>query len=141
MSADDKLQTFVVRVTQSCDYEITVVATSATEAEAEALRGVEQHGIAAMGFLTDSSHSVGCGGRGMSAADKMAEMVSAGETLRDAAGNSYLVRGFVGHGAGAKIKLMRNRDEAEREVSADVAWAMWETGNLWTRNEQVGQRP
>lgn len=67
----------------------------------------------------------------MSAADKIAEMVSAGETLRDAAGNTYLVRGFVGHGAGAKIKLMRNRDEAEREVSADVAWAMWETGNLW----------
>lgn len=67
----------------------------------------------------------------MSAADKMAEMVSAGETLRDTAGNTYLVRGFVGHGAGAKIKLMRDRDEAEREVSADVAWAMWETGNLW----------
>ena len=55
MSADDKLQTFVVRVTQSCDYEITVVATSATEAEAEALRGVEQHGIDVVGVLTDSS--------------------------------------------------------------------------------------
>lgn len=55
MSADDKLQTFVVRVTQSCDYEITVSAKSATEAEAEALRRVEQHGIDAVGILTDSS--------------------------------------------------------------------------------------
>jgi hypothetical protein len=66
----------------------------------------------------------------MSAADKMAEMVSAGETLRDAVGNTYLVRGFVGHGAGAKIKLMRNRDNAERAIYADFAWWLWETGNL-----------
>ena len=55
MSADDKLQTFVVRVTQSCDYEITVSATNDIEAEAEALRRVEQHGMDAVGVLTDSS--------------------------------------------------------------------------------------
>lgn len=72
----------------------------------------------------------------MSAADKMAEMVSAGETLRDTAGNAYLVRGFVGHGAGAKIKLMRVNDEQEREVSADVAWAMWAEGNLWKEGKK-----
>lgn len=67
----------------------------------------------------------------MSAADKIAEIVSAGDTLRDAAGNTYLVRGFVGHGAGAKIKVMRKRDEQEREVNADMAWAMMEEGHLW----------
>lgn len=67
----------------------------------------------------------------MSAADKMAEMVSAGETLRDLSGNTYLVRGFVGHGAGEKVVVMRLRDEQEREVSADVAWAMMQEGNLW----------
>lgn len=72
----------------------------------------------------------------MSAADKMAEMVSAGDTLRDTAGNAYLVRGFVGHGAGAKIKLMRVKDEQEREVSADVAWAMWSLGNLWKEGKK-----
>ena len=72
----------------------------------------------------------------MSAADKMAEMVSAGDTLRDTAGNAYLVRGFVGHGAGAKIKLMRERDQQEREVYADVAWSMWETGNLWKEGKK-----
>jgi hypothetical protein len=69
-------------------------------------------------------------------ADKMAEMVSAGETLRDAVGNRYLVRGFVGHGAGAKIKLMRLKDEQEREVSADVAWAMMDEGNLWKEGKK-----
>lgn len=72
----------------------------------------------------------------MDAASKMAEFVRAGDTLRDTAGNAYLVRGFVGHGAGAKIKLMRDRDEAEREVSADIAWAMWETGNLWKEGKK-----
>ena len=72
----------------------------------------------------------------MSAADKMAEMVSAGETLRDAAGNRYLVRGFVGHGADTKIKVMRLKDEQEREVSAAVALAMWETGNLWKEGKK-----
>ena len=72
----------------------------------------------------------------MSAADKIAEMVSAGETLRDAAGNTYLVRGFVGHGFDAKMKVMRERDQQEREVSAHVAWAMWETGDLWKEGKK-----
>jgi len=72
----------------------------------------------------------------MSAADKMAEMVSAGDTLRDTAGNTYLVRGFVGHGAEAKLKVMRERDQQEREVYANVAWAMWETGNLWKEGKK-----
>jgi hypothetical protein len=55
MSAADIRQVYIVRVTQSCDYEITVSAKSATEAEAEALRRVEQHGMDAVGVLTDSS--------------------------------------------------------------------------------------
>lgn len=67
----------------------------------------------------------------MSAADKIAEIVSAGDTLRDAAGNTYLVRGFAGYGAGATVKVMRERDEQEREVNAAVAWAMMEEGQLW----------
>lgn len=55
MSAADKMQTYVVRVTQSCEYEITVEVASVAEAEAEALRRVEQHGIDAVGILTDSN--------------------------------------------------------------------------------------
>lgn len=72
----------------------------------------------------------------MSAADKMAEMVSAGDTLRDAAGNSYLVRGFVGHGSEARVKVMRERDQQERDVYATVAWAMLEEGNLWKEEKK-----
>jgi hypothetical protein len=55
MSADDKLQTFVVCVTQYRDYEITVNAKSADDAEVEALQRVKQHGVDAVGILTASS--------------------------------------------------------------------------------------
>lgn len=72
----------------------------------------------------------------MSAADKMAEFIRAGDTLRDTAGNTYLVRGFCGHGMGATVKVMRERDEQEREVSAAVAWAMMEEGQLWKESKK-----
>jgi hypothetical protein len=67
----------------------------------------------------------------MSALYYLMEQVSAGDTLRDAAGNTYLVRGFRGDGAGARMAVMRERDQQEREVYADTAWAMIEGGNLW----------
>lgn len=72
----------------------------------------------------------------MSAADKMAEFVRAGDTLRDAAGNTYLVRGFVGHGSEARVKVMRERDQQERDVYATVAWTMLENGNLWKEEKK-----
>lgn len=67
----------------------------------------------------------------MDAASKMAEFIRAGDTLRDTAGNAYLVRGFVGHGTEARVKVMRERDQQERDVYASVAWAMLEEGQLW----------
>jgi hypothetical protein len=72
----------------------------------------------------------------MDAASKIAEIVSAGDTLRDTAGNSYLVRGFVGHGTEARVKVMRERDQQERDVYATVAWAMLEDGKLWKEEKK-----
>jgi hypothetical protein len=67
----------------------------------------------------------------MTRLDYLMERVSAGDTLRDTAGNFYLVRGFIGHGAGAQMQVTRLSDQQERDVYVDTAWAMMEGGHLW----------
>lgn len=56
---------------------------------------------------------------------------SAGDTLRDTAGNTYTVLGFKGDGAGAQMSVRRESDQQERDVMADTAWAMVDGGHLW----------
>ena len=67
----------------------------------------------------------------MSALSHILELVSVGDTLRDTAGNRYLLRGYDGHGAGETIAVTRLNDKAERDVHASVAWAMMGEGQLW----------
>lgn len=67
----------------------------------------------------------------MNCLGKIIEQVSAGDTLRDAAGNTYFVRGFAGDGWGAVVQVTRQSDQQERDVRAATAWAMLESGHLW----------
>lgn len=66
----------------------------------------------------------------MSRLQEVQQQISAGDTLRDTAGHTYLVRGFVGHGKDAQMAVMRGRDEQERTVYVDVVAAMLQEGNL-----------
>lgn len=72
----------------------------------------------------------------MSRLSYVMEQVSAGDTLRDSAGHTYLVRGFRGDGAGARMAVMRNKDQQEREVYVDVVWAMMTEDHLWKEEKK-----
>ena len=67
----------------------------------------------------------------MTRLDRLMEWFSVGDTLRDTAGNLYTVLAFKGHGAGAQMAVRRERDQQERDVMADTAWAMVEGKHLW----------
>ena len=67
----------------------------------------------------------------MSRLSEVMDKVSAGDTLRDTAGHTYFVRGFKGHGKEAQMVVLRERDQQERAVYADVVWAMLSEAHLW----------
>ena len=62
---------------------------------------------------------------------RILELVNIGDTLRDSAGNTYSVDNYNGDFVGEFLTVTRQSDKQQRDVSAAVAWAMMESGQLW----------